>query len=61
MKNFIEQRQIYIYLLSLVFAALLGLYIPNFTKSFEPAISILLTLLMFFMFSQIPFLSLRAD
>ncbi|MCD8843541.1 arsenic resistance protein [Staphylococcus gallinarum] len=59
MKNFIEQRQIYIYLLSLVFAALLGLYIPNFTKSFEPAISILLTLLMFFMFSQIPFFKFK--
>ena len=55
MKNFIEQRQIYIYLLSLVFAALLGLYIPNFTKLFEPAISILLTLLMFLCFLKSPF------
>lgn len=54
-KVFIEQRQIMIYLLSLLFAAVTGLVLPNMTSLFEPVISIVLSLLMFFMFSQIPF------
>ncbi|WP_436860281.1 arsenic resistance protein [Staphylococcus caeli] len=54
-----EYFQIYIYLIALLLAVIVGLTFPTFTSNLEPLISICIAILMFSMFSQIPFLNLR--
>lgn len=59
LKSFLEINQIYVYIVFLLLGIVLGLVFENSALIFEPAISILIAVLMFGMFTQIPFLSLR--
>lgn len=58
-KTTIEHFQIYIYLIALLSAVIIGLTFPAFASSIEPLIGFCIAILMFSMFSQIPFLKLR--
>lgn len=54
----LEQKQIGIYILVLLIAAGFGLLMPNFAGLLDLTISLVIALLMYSMFSQIPFTSL---
>ncbi len=59
LKSFLEDKQIYIYLLFIMMGVGFGLLFDHASPIFEPFISILIAILLFSMFAQIPFLSLR--
>lgn len=59
LKSFLEDKQIYIYLLFIMMGVSFGLLFDHASLIFEPFISILIAILLFSMFAQIPFLSLR--
>ncbi|MEB7844584.1 arsenic resistance protein [Mammaliicoccus sciuri] len=59
LKSFLEDKQIYIYLLFIMMGVGFGLLFDRASLIFEPFISILIAILLFSMFAQIPFLSLR--
>lgn len=59
LKSFLEDKQIYIYLLFIMMGVGFGLLFDHASLIFEPFISILIAILLFSMFAQIPFLSLR--
>ncbi|WP_323702981.1 arsenic resistance protein [Mammaliicoccus sp. Dog046] len=58
-KLFLELKQIYIYMLFLIFGIVFGLSFEHAKYVFEPFISIFIIILMFGMFTQVPFFSLR--
>lgn len=59
LKSFLEDKQIYIYLLFIMMGVGFGLLFDHASLIFEPFISILIAILLFSMFAQIPFLTLR--
>ena len=59
LESLLEDRQIYIYLLFIMMGVGFGLLFDHASLIFEPFISILIAILLFSMFAQIPFLSLR--
>ncbi|HLR18591.1 MAG TPA: arsenic resistance protein [Staphylococcus sp.] len=59
LKTQIEHYQIYIYFAALFFGAFIGLTSPSFSNLLESFISVFIAILMFSMFSQIPFLNVR--
>lgn len=59
LKTFLETKQIYIYIVFILLGIFCGLFFENTQQIFEPSISFLIAILMFGMFSQIPFLTLR--
>lgn len=58
-KNSLENNQIYIYFIAVIIAIILGLTSYDFSHLLESWIMLLLALLMFAMFAQIPFTQLR--
>ena len=55
----LENRQIWIYIITLIVAGILGLSNHELATSFEGLISLFIMVLMFVMFLQIPFLKVR--
>lgn len=55
----LEHNQVGLYVIILIIAAVFGLSVPNFGAQFDVAISFIIAVLMYSMFSQIPFTSLR--
>ncbi|MCR8842516.1 arsenic resistance protein [Paenibacillus sp. SC116] len=55
----LEENQVSIYFIVLIFAALFGFVWPNVGEKLELSISLVIALLMYSMFSQIPFISLK--
>ncbi|MCU4770909.1 arsenic resistance protein [Bacillus toyonensis] len=55
----LEEKQVSLYFIVLIVAAILGFIWPNSGGSLESAISFAIALLMYSMFSQIPFMSLK--
>lgn len=55
LKSFLEDKQIYIYLLFIMMGVGFGLLFDRASLIFEPFISILIAILLFSMFAQIPF------
>lgn len=57
----LEQQQIWIYIIVLIIAAGLGLFVPDLISILDHPIliSIVIAILMFGMFTQIPFLTIR--
>ena len=55
----LEEKQISLYFIVLVIATGFGLFVPKFAGQIDVAISIVIAILMYSMFSQIPFLSLK--
>ncbi|MGW9985429.1 ACR3 family arsenite efflux pump ArsB [Staphylococcus cohnii] len=58
-KSMIEKYQIYIYFIALLSGILVGLISNTFASILESIISVSLCLLMFSMFSQIPFFNIK--
>jgi len=58
-RDTLEKQQIYYYFLALFLGALAGIFSPSIASSFSAIISITLAILMYSMFSQIPFTSLK--
>lgn len=58
-RDTLEKQQIYYYFLALFLGALAGIFSPSVTSSFSAIISITLAILMYSMFSQIPFTALK--
>jgi AraC-like DNA-binding protein len=55
----LEQKQILIYAVTLIIAAAVGLMWPTFTEPLGHTISFVIAILLFSMFTQIPFLRLK--
>jgi len=55
----LEEKQISLYVIVLVIAAGFGLVVPDFTGRLDVTISLVIAILMYSMFSQIPFASLK--
>ena len=55
----LEEKQISLYVIVLVIAAGFGLFVPDFAGRFDVTISLVIAILMYSMFSQIPFASLK--
>lgn len=55
----LEEKQISLYVIILVIAAGFGLFVPDFTGRLDVTISLVIAILMYSMFSQIPFASLK--
>ena len=55
----LEEKQISLYVVVLVIAAGLGLFMPDFAERLDVTISLVIAILMYSMFSQIPFASLK--
>ena len=55
----LEKNQVWLYAIVLVIAAGFGLIVPGFSGKLDVAISIVIAILMYSMFSQIPFTSLK--
>ncbi|MGB6406985.1 MAG: arsenic resistance protein, partial [Planococcus donghaensis] len=55
----LENNQVWLYAIVLVIAASFGLTMPHFAAQLDVAISTVIAVLMFSMFSQIPFTSLK--
>lgn len=55
----LENNQVWLYVLVLIIAAILGLSAPNFGAQLDATISVIIAILMYSMFSQIPFTSLK--
>jgi ACR3 family arsenite efflux pump ArsB len=55
----LEKNQVFIYALVLMLAAGIGLLWPEFTSRLDRAISLVLAVLMYGMFSQIPFFRIK--
>lgn len=54
-----EEKQISLYVIVLIIAAGFGVLVPNFAGRLDASISIVIAILMYSMFSQIPFASLK--
>ncbi|QJF24527.1 arsenic resistance protein [Mammaliicoccus vitulinus] len=59
LKLCLEDQQIYIYIVFIFIGIFCGLFFEHTQQIFEPSISVLIAILMFGMFAQVPFLSLR--
>ena len=59
MKNFIEDKQIWLYAIIIPLAGLIGIYAPKNAPILEALIPYALGALMYAMFSQIPFFELK--
>lgn len=57
-KALMENKQVYLYFIALILGAILGLQFTTITASLEVIVPILLAILMFGMFTQIPFLQI---
>ena len=55
----LENNQIWLYVIVLVIAAGFGLIVPDFAGQLDITISVVIAILMYSMFSQIPFVSLK--
>lgn len=55
----LENNQVWLYVMVLVIAAGFGLIVPNFAGQLDVTISVVIAILMYSMFSQIPFTSLK--
>ncbi|GIP44056.1 arsenic resistance protein [Paenibacillus sp. J45TS6] len=55
----LENKQIWIYAVTLIVGGLTGVYLPQFGSSLEVAISPFIAILLYTMFAQIPFLELK--
>ncbi|MCM3786176.1 bile acid:sodium symporter [Neobacillus mesonae] len=55
----LENRQIWIYAVTLIVGGIAGIVLPQFGSSLEAAISPFIAILLYTMFAQIPFLELR--
>lgn len=55
----LENNQVWLYVIVLVIAAGYGLIVPNFSGQLDVTISVVIAILMYSMFSQIPFTSLK--
>ncbi|RWZ54637.1 arsenic resistance protein [Halobacillus fulvus] len=55
----LENQQIWVYIVTLILAALFGLLMPRSAESLGSLISIIIAFLMYSMFSQIPFTELK--
>ncbi len=55
----LEEKQISLYVVGLLIAAVLGLFMPDFAEQLDVTISLVIAILMYSMFSQIPFASLK--
>ena len=60
-KEIIEIKQEYIYFIALILGALLGMASLSIANFLESLISFLIAILMFGMFTQIPFLKLKRE
>ncbi|MGW5955703.1 hypothetical protein [Bacillus mycoides] len=54
-----EEKQVSLYFIVLIVATLLGFVLPNFGDKLEGSISFIIALLMYSMFSQISFMSIK--
>lgn len=59
MKEQLENKQVWIYIVIVIIAAIVGLAFPSFSQGLNHWVSIVLAILMYSMFSQIPFTSLK--
>lgn len=55
----LENNQVWLYIIVLVIAAGFGLIVPDFSGQLDVTISVVIAILMYSMFSQIPFTSLK--
>ncbi|MBK0295879.1 bile acid:sodium symporter [Bacillus sp. S34] len=55
----LENNQVWLYVIVLVIAAGFGLIVPDFSGQLDVTISVVIAILMYSMFSQIPFTSLK--
>lgn len=55
----LENKQVWLYVIILVIAAGFGLIVPDFAGQLDVTISVVIAILMYSMFSQIPFTSLK--
>lgn len=55
----LENNQVWLYVIVLVIAAGFGLIVPDFAEQLDVTISVVIAILMYSMFSQIPFTSLK--
>lgn len=55
----LEEKQISLYFVVILIATGFGLFLPNFAGLIAVTISLVISLLMYSMFSQIPFASLK--
>ncbi len=55
----LENNQVWLYIVTIILAAGFGLLFPNFGAKLDVTISVIIAILMYSMFSQIPFTSLK--
>lgn len=55
----LENNQVWLYVIVLIIAAGLGLLAPDSGAKLDATISLIIAILMYSMFSQIPFMSLK--
>lgn len=55
----LENNQVWLYVIVLVMAAGFGLIVPDFSRQLDVTISVVIAILMYSMFSQIPFTSFK--
>lgn len=58
-RDTLEKQQIFYYFIALVLGAIVGIFLPTISASFSTIIAVTLAILMYSMFSQIPFTSLK--